>query len=75
MKPNRFVSEIREPIFGSFFVCGLGEEDLIGLTDEQLDRFDKQFHYPQLFTMTENCCIVTDYRPEDQTLPREPLSP
>ena len=75
MKPNRFVPEIHEPIFGSFFVCGLGEEDLIGLTDEQLERFDKKFHYPQLFTMAENCCIVTDYRPEDLTQPQEPIAP
>ncbi len=75
MKPNRFVPEIQEPIFGSFFVCGLGEEDLIGLTDEQLERFDKKFHYPQLFTMAENCCIVTDYRPEDLTQPQEPIAP
>lgn len=75
MKPNRFVAEIQEPIFGSFFVCGLGEEDLVGLTDEQLERFDKKFHYPQLFTMAENCCIVTDYRPEDLTQPKEPIAP
>ena len=75
MKPNRFVAEIQEPIFGSFFVCGLGDGDLVGLTDEQLGRFEKKFHYPQLFTMAENCCIVTDCRPEDLTQPKEPLSP
>ena len=75
MKPNRFVAEIQEPIFGSFFVCGLGDGDLVGLTDEQLERFEKKFHYPQLFTMAENCCIVTDCRPEDLTQPKEPLSP
>ena len=75
MKPNRFVAEIQEPIFGFFFVCGLGDGDLVGLTDEQLERFEKKFHYPQLFTMAENCCIVTDCRPEDLTQPKEPLSP
>ena len=54
MKPNRFVSEIREPIFGSFFVCGFSDDRLTGLTDEQLARFGRMFHNPQQFLFNEN---------------------
>lgn len=75
MQPNRFVPEIHSPIFGPFFVCGLGDEDLIGLTEEQLDRYGKMFHFPQLIEISEIGCLVTEYWPEELALPQGPMSP
>ena len=36
-------------IAGPFFVCGLRGSDFSSLTDEQMKRYEKLFHDPQLF--------------------------
>ena len=41
-------------IRGTFFVCGLTEEDFCGLTDEQIDRYSKLFWDIQHFIPTSD---------------------
>lgn len=41
---NRYVQEgSYGPIWGTFFLCGLGEEDFTGLTDEDAEFLMKRF--------------------------------
>ena len=35
-------------IFGTFFVCGLGEEDFCSLTPEQVETYRKKFHKAEI---------------------------
>ena len=35
-------------VFGTFFVCGLGEEDFISLTPEQVERYKQKFHHAEI---------------------------
>ena len=51
---NRYVPEMGQPIAGTFFVCGFSDDQLTGLTDEQLARFGRMFHNPQQFLFNEN---------------------
>lgn len=44
---NRTVEQYG-PIRGTFFVCGLGYDDFIGLTDEQIEKYTKIFWYPEI---------------------------
>ena len=36
-------------ICGTFFICGLGEENFASLTDEQIQKYKKVFAVPELF--------------------------
>jgi hypothetical protein len=54
MEPNRAVrdpatNEITDIICGTFFICGLGEEDFCSLTEEQLTYYEVLFHSPEVF--------------------------
>lgn len=54
LEPNRAVrdpdtNEITDIICGPFFVCGLGEEDFCSLTEEQIAKYSKLFHSPEVF--------------------------
>ena len=40
------------PVKGTFFVCGLGPEEFIGLTDAQIERYKKHFWDPELLIPT-----------------------
>ena len=54
---NRVVDKYG-PIKGTFFLCGLGEEDFIGLTDEQIEKYTKVYWVPELFIPTPNGMVV-----------------
>ena len=54
LEPNRAVrnpdtNEITDIICGTFFICGLGEEDFCSLTEEQATKYSKLFHSPEVF--------------------------
>lgn len=49
---SRYIRELRQPIRGSFFLCGLGEEDFTDLPPELMDKFKKRFWNPELFVRT-----------------------
>lgn len=54
-------------IAGPFFVCGLGEEDFIGLTDEQAAKYMDQFKYPERFRFGNGDISVIQYDPSKQS--------
>ena len=54
MEPNRAIydpdtGEIVDVICGTFFVCGLTEDDFGSLTDEQIAKYSKIYETPELF--------------------------
>ena len=51
-------------IAGPFFVCGLQENNFGSLTDEQMKRYEKLFHDPQLFLNTPAGIMVMHCSPE-----------
>ena len=44
-------------IFGTFFICGLGEEDFTDLSDELLAKYAQLLHAPEILIRTEMGCI------------------
>lgn len=56
LEPNRTV-ERYGIIFGTFFLCGLTEDDFTGLTNEQLERYGQLYKSPELFIRTANGVI------------------
>ena len=53
MAPNRAIrnedGDIQDIICGTFFICGLTEDDFDSLTEEQIAYYTKQFQYPETF--------------------------
>ena len=49
---SRYIRELKQPIRGGFFLCGLGEEDFTDLPPELMDKFRKRFCNPELFVRT-----------------------
>ena len=41
--------DVYDVIAGNFIVAGIGVEDFCSLTDEQIEKYEKMFHKPQLF--------------------------
>ncbi len=44
---NRMVGK-DNAIFGTFFICGLNEEDFTDLPDELLIKYERMFHMPEV---------------------------
>ena len=54
LEPNRAVrdsdsNEIIDIVCGTFFICGLGDDDFSSLTEEQIAKYSKLFHSPEVF--------------------------
>ena len=47
-QPNRMITE-NLTIFGTFFLCGLGEEDFTDMPRHLVDRYLDKFKYPNIF--------------------------
>ena len=45
-------------IAGTFFICGLGEEDFTDLPDDLAEKYEKLFRYPQAFARVPNGILV-----------------
>lgn len=56
---NRFIRD-GLAIKGTFFICGLGEEDFTDLPDDLIDRFEKEFRDPHVFVKTPRGVLVMD---------------
>ena len=41
--------QLYDVVAGPFFLCGLGEEDFVSLSDELLAKYRQEFRYPELF--------------------------
>lgn len=48
---NRYVAP-EAAIFGTFFICGLGEEDFTDMPDDLMDKYATLFHTPELLIPT-----------------------
>ena len=53
MEPNRAVrnedGDILDIISGTFFICGLSEDDFCSLTETQISYYSKLFRHPETF--------------------------
>lgn len=63
LEPNRAIrsqdsGEILDIISGTFFVCGLNEDDFCSLTEEQIEKYSKMFEKPELFFWNGRQLIV-----------------
>ena len=73
---NRSVEGGYGGIFGTFFVCGLGEEDLCSLPPEQMERFKKKFHQAEILVGAKgNTPITLKVDPRPATPPEQPKRP
>lgn len=63
MEPNRAIrdrdtGEIQDVICGTFFICGLTEDDFGSLTNAQIAKYSKLFETPEMFLWNGNQLIV-----------------
>ena len=73
---NRSVEGGYGGIFGTFFVCGLGEEDFCYLPPEQMERFKKKFHQAEILVGAKgNTPITLKVDPRPATPPEQPKRP
>ena len=73
---NRSVEGGYGGIFGTFFVCGLGEEDFCSLPPEQMERFKKKFHQAEILVGAKgNTPIALKVDPRPATPPEQPKRP
>ena len=58
---NRAVPEIRDVIFGDFFLCGApsNSSEFTSLTDDQIAQFEDRFHCPEAFLPLEDDVMLT----------------
>ena len=62
-EPNRAIrdpdtTEILDVICGTFFVCGLTEDDFGSLTAEQISYYTKLFQHPEMFLWNGHHLVV-----------------
>lgn len=57
LEPNRVVDRYGV-IFGTFFICGITDDDFSGLTDDQIEKYSKLYQTPQMFMKIANQIIV-----------------
>ena len=76
MEFNRSVGNGYGGVFGTFFICGLGEEDFCSLPPEQMERFKKKFHQAEILVGAKgNTPITLKVDPRPATPPEQPKRP
>lgn len=45
-------------IKGTFFICGLGEEDFASISDGMAEKYTERFRWPEMFTRTLDGHVV-----------------
>ena len=62
MEPNRALQDengkVYDIVHGTFFICGLTEDDFGGLTDELAEKYLDKFRHPEYFMRTKAGEIV-----------------
>lgn len=62
MEPNRSVrnedGDILDIISGTFFICGLNEDDFCSLTEEQIVYYNNLFFHPEIFLWNGHNLVV-----------------
>ncbi len=73
---NRSVEGGYGGVFGTFFVCGLGEEDFCSLPPEQVEIFKKKYHHAEILLGAQGNEPITmkvePRRPPSQEPPKRP---
>ena len=60
-------------VFGTFFVCGLGEEDFCSLTPEQMETYRRQFRHAEiLLGIRGNDPVTLKVQPKQRPAPDAP---
>ena len=63
--------KIVEIMAGTFFICGVGDEDFTSLLPEQMEKYKKMFEKPENIFRLENEFLAIPYDPKPKKL-REP---
>lgn len=66
--PNRAIEDdngnLVDIVFGTCFICGIGEENFISLSDDLCRKYFEKYKYPQEFNVLEDVIYVTSYNSE-----------
>ena len=69
LPPNRGLrdddGELYDIICGTFFICGLTEDNFGSLTEEQVEKFMKEYETPELFMKICGAIFALPLSPED----------
>lgn len=70
---NRSVPGGYDAVVGTFFICGLGEEDFTSLPPDLMSRFKKEYHHAELLLGFQNGKPVTlKVQPKQHPLSKSP---
>lgn len=69
---NRVVNN--DIIAGTFFICGLGEEDFKGLSEKQMEKYKKMFYQPEMILPTPAGVLIAKYDPKEEKLATEKMA-
>lgn len=60
-------------VFGTFFVCGLGEDDFCSLSPEQVETYKKKFHHAEIpLGVRGNDLVTLKVQPKQRPAPDTP---
>ncbi len=62
---NRMVGK-DNAIFGTFFLCGLNEDDFTDLPDELLIKYEQMFHMPEVLARTPGGYVAFPVQPDEE---------
>lgn len=68
------VEENNMGIFGTFFVCGIGQEDFCSLSPELTEKYKRLLYYPELPVKSGDTLLFGKQKPipQEQTTPYTP---
>ena len=73
---NRSVPRGYGGVVGTFFICGLGEEDFCSLTPEQMEKYRKEYHKAEILIGARgNEPITIKVEPKQKKSPGVPQKP
>lgn len=73
---NRSVPGGYGGVVGTFFICGLGEEDFCSLTPEQMEKYRKEYHKAEILIGARgNEPITIKVEPKQKKSPVVPQKP
>lgn len=73
---NRSVPGGYGGVVGTFFICGLGEEDFCSLTPEQMEKYRKEYHKAEILIGARgNEPITIKVEPKQKKSPGAPQKP
>ena len=73
---NRSVPGGYGGVVGTFFICGLGEEDFYSLTPEQMEKYRKEYHKAEILIGARgNEPITIKVEPKQKKSPGVPQKP